>query len=103
MIAVSLSVCQDDGQAHLPATDRAHSGNAVAALLDSSDSRLPAAAQFRAGVLLPVSCAVPVLQRLVAGFECADLLRRAAGGAYSVRQDAALRRIVFPSSAADSP
>src|SRR5580698_8067465 len=82
---INLSLCQANGFHHLFAFDRVDGGHTAASVLDGGDPRLPPPAQFRACVFLSVSLALPLLQRLAAGGERPDSLRRASGRLARVR------------------
>src|SRR6266849_10291863 len=86
----------------LLAVDWVHGGNAAAAFLDGGDSWVPAPAQLRARVFLSLAGAVFLLLRVAARAECANLLPCAAGAADCLCENAALRRALFFTGAADS-
>src|SRR5712671_1264078 len=85
-----LNANASDSDSHavirLRPVDRVHGGNAAAAVLDGGDSRLSAAAQFRACILSVVGGAVFLLFGLTAGPERADLLFGSARAAHRLCQ-----------------
>src|SRR5712671_1021403 len=102
-----LNANASDSDSHavirLRPVDRVHGGNAAAAVLDGGDSRLPAAAELRAGLLSAIAGAVFLLFGLAAGSECTNLLLGAACAAHRVRQDSAVRGSLLPASSSSSP
>ncbi len=76
---VESDALEAHGGTSLRSADRVHGGDAAAAFLDGSDSGLPTAEKFRAGVLLSVPGVVLFLWRVAPGVELADLLPASTG------------------------
>src|SRR5271154_3909551 len=91
------------GFARLHTADWIHGWDTSPIVLDGCDSRVSAAAEFRARVFLPLPGAVFLLWRIAVGAECADLLRRASGAPDRFCQDRFVRRALSLAAALSSP